>query len=621
MIFPSPASRFAALRMGVRRAFRIGLLALVTAMSLGPLPLAAQSSGGFSHLLEKPVTGAPFSLKVARAAPGIVRLNWTVATGTYLYRDSLKASIAGRPVPLDLPAGETKDDAVFGPVQVFHHDLKADLAGLPEKGRLDVTFQGCSQDGICFPPETRAVALDTLAVGPGLKDGGMQDAAAVAVSPVEPEVLPQVTPETGGALADAGALFSAGLGWTLLAFLGFGLLLSVTPCVFPMIPILAGMLTGAGAGLTPRRGLLLTGVYVLAMAAAYGLVGAVAGWSGANLQTALQTPVALGLAAAVFVALALSMFGLFDLALPAGLSARLSGRAGGGTLGRAALLGFGSALIVGPCVTPPLAGAMLYAASTGDAVTGAAALFMLGLGMGLPLLLVGLFGPALLPRSGLWLMRAKQVFGVLFLAVAILLAGRLLPPSVTLALLGVLLMASAGFFGAFDPITGTSGAAARLTRGTGLAVAVYGAALILGAAGGADDPLRPLAFLRAPAAMAAAPEGVRVTSPTAFEVALRGAGDGPILVDFTAAWCAICKTNAAIMATPALRARLEHLPRITADVTTTNEAARALMTRFGVVGPPTLFLVDRTGREFPGSRIVGPLSSEDLTRRLDAAGA
>ncbi|OYW51663.1 MAG: cytochrome C biogenesis protein [Rhizobiales bacterium 12-68-15] len=587
MIFPSPASRFAALRMGVRRAFRIGLLALVTAMSLGPLPLAAQSSGGFSHLLEKPVTGAPFSLKVARAAPGIVRLNWTVATGTYLYRDSLKASIAGRPVPLDLPAGETKDDAVFGPVQVFHHDLKADLAGLPEKGRLDVTFQGCSQDGICFPPETRAVALDTLAVGPGLKDGGMQDAAAVAVSPVEPEVLPQVTPETGGALADAGALFSAGLGWTLLAFLGFGLLLSVTPCVFPMIPILAGMLTGAGAGLTPRRGLLLTGVYVLAMAAAYGLVGAVAGWSGANL----------------------------------GLSARLSGRAGGGTLGRAALLGFGSALIVGPCVTPPLAGAMLYAASTGDAVTGAAALFMLGLGMGLPLLLVGLFGPALLPRSGLWLMRAKQVFGVLFLAVAILLAGRLLPPSVTLALLGVLLMASAGFFGAFDPITGTSGAAARLTRGTGLAVAVYGAALILGAAGGADDPLRPLAFLRAPAAMAAAPEGVRVTSPTAFEVALRGAGDGPILVDFTAAWCAICKTNAAIMATPALRARLEHLPRITADVTTTNEAARALMTRFGVVGPPTLFLVDRTGRELPGSRIVGPLSSEDLTRRLDAAGA
>ncbi|MFD2029579.1 thioredoxin domain-containing protein [Ancylobacter dichloromethanicus] len=351
-----------------------------------------------------------------------------------------------------------------------------------------------------------------------------------------------------------------------------------------------------------------------------------AGWSGANLQAALQTPLALGVTAALFAALALSMFGLFDLALPAGLSARLAGRGGGGSIGGAAALGFGSALIVGPCVTPPLAGAMLYAAATGDAATGAAALFMLGLGMGLPLMLVGLFGPSLLPRSGVWLERAKQMFGVIFLAVAILLAGRLLPPPATLAMLGVLLMAAAAFFGGFDRLTAASGPAARLARGGGTAAALYGAALIVGAAGGAQDPLRPLAFAAAPVpGQPAADTAVTVTSTAAFDQAIADVGGGapgrPILVDFTADWCTVCKSNAAVMAAPELRARLARLAQVTADVTDYDAATRALMARFRVVGPPALFLVDAQGREIAGSRLVGPVTAEEIARRLDAAGA
>lgn len=606
--------------MGLQGAARrlMGLSVLTGALLfMGALAPAAAASG--LEKLSLPLAShrsseAPFALSADRAGDGILRLTWSVAPGTYLYRDHLDVRLDGQKLALALPAGDIKDDPVFGRVEVYHQPVAARLAGLPATGTLLVSFQGCAQDGICFPPEARTLALDTLAVGPASPSGATGPAVDLTAPPKS--LADGVPQEPGG-----DGLFAHGLGWAMLAFLGFGLLLSVTPCVFPMVPILAGMLARSGETLSPRRGLALTGTYVLAMAAAYGLVGAVAGWSGANLQAALQTPVALGLASAVFVALALSMFGLFDLALPAGLGARLAGRSGRGTVGGAALLGFGSALIVGPCVTPPLAGAMLYAASTGNALAGAAALFMLGLGMGLPLLLVGLLGPALLPKAGTWLERTKQVFGVVFLAVAVMLAGRLLPPEATLALLGVLLIAGAVLLRAIDPLATTSGTPARLARGAGLAAIIYGAALIIGAAAGAEDPLRPLAFLRTAGAVATEPAAVRVTSLAAFDTMLaRSAQDGPFLVDFTADWCTTCKANAAVMGAPRLARRLSSLPRITADVTAPDAAARALMQRFDIIGPPTLFLVDKTGREIPGTRIVGPVTAEDMVRRLDAAG-
>lgn len=624
-----------------------------------------------------------FHLTATRAADGTVSLLWRIAPGTYLYRDSLKARIDGTTVSLTTAAGENKDDPNFGPVEIYHGHAEARAAGLPAQGQASVSFQGCAEAGICYPMVTRLVDLATLAIAAPPPTG--IDAAAASPAEQQPataapvaasrakgslaRMLPSgatahaaaITGTTGAGAKDAGAdgtgpnatgandarsaagetaaagkaaadgaaeeeatasILGGGLGAPLVAFFGFGLLLAFTPCVFPMLPVLSGILAGGGVKPTPLRGFALSGAYGLAMAAAYGVLGLVAAWSGANLQAALQTPWALGLMAALFALLAASMFGLFEMAVPAGLAARL-GRGAGGSIGQAAALGFGSALVVGPCVTPPLAGAMLYAAQTGDAARGGAALFLLGLGMSVPLIAVGTFGAQILPRSGPWLVRAKQACGVLFLAVAALLAGRVLPAPVGLALWGALALGLGVFLGGFDRMAQSSPPTARLGKTAGLLAALYGAVLVVGAAGGADDPLRPLGFLAAPpGAIVAAAEEVRVSSPAALDTAFaqtRTSGR-PVLVSFTAGWCTVCKSNEAVMTEPEVRQRLAQMPRIAADVTNYGAGEQALMSRYSVVGPPTLFLLDAAGREVPGSRHIGAITRADLDGLMAKAG-
>lgn len=548
-----------------------------------------------------------FELGAERGGDGALVLNWLIAPGHYLYRDSLRATADGVPLDLVLPPGEMKDDPSFGRIEIYHDAVAATVA-VPAAGHLEVRYQGCSERGVCLPPETRTIDLATLAVG-------------------EPRLA---VPTSGGAAAEfilgedpvSAQLFGAGIGWTLVVFLGFGVLLSLTPCVLPMLPILSGLLAQSGERLTTGRSIVLAGAYALAMAAAYGVLGLVAGWSGANLQVALQSPWVLGLSAMVFVALALAMFGLYALSLPAGLARRLQpagGRAGSVT--GAAMLGFGSALVVGPCVTPPLAAALIYAASTGEAWRGAAALFALGLGMGLPLLLLGAFGPRVLPRAGPWLVRVRQGFGFVFLGLAIVLAARVVPGSLALLLWGGLAIAVAAFLGVFDgPPVGTAG---RISRGAGFAAAVYGAALIFGAAAGGSDPLRPLA-VAAPAA-GDAREGVfatRVTSPEALEATLARdvTGSQRAAVVFTAEWCTVCRANEAVFHAPGIGDRLADLPTIAVDVTAYDDGTRRLMQRYAVAGPPTFVILDRAGRELPGSRIVGAVSEAELARRLADAG-
>lgn len=562
-----------------------------------------------------------FGLSVERSGAGELTLHFTVAPGNYLYRDDLRAKLDGRPFPLSLPAGESKDDPNFGVVEVYHQNIDAELSGLPSTGTIEIVSRGCADQGVCYPPLIRSVDLETLAireVRPGL--GGGEDAAGE----VQAAPAPAVTGAGGASDHDLSSLLGGGLWPMLAAFLGFGLLLSLTPCVFPMIPILSAMLAGAGGRLSAGRGFALSSTYALAMAAAYGLVGLVAGLTGANLQAALQTPWALGLAAALFVGLAISMFGFYDLALPAGLATGLSGRGGRGSLAGAALLGFGSALIVGPCVTPPLAAAMLFAVQTGEAAKGAAALFALGLGMSLPLIAAGTFGAGILPKAGPWLDRIRPVYGAVFLAVAVMLVARLLPAPAALALWGALSIGMATFAGAFDRLEPESGPARRLGKAAGVAACIYGAALVVGAAAGNVDPFSPLRFSSGsvtPSALASVE--TRVSSPGAFDKALAAArAEGrPVLVSFTADWCTVCKSNEAVMAEPAIRARLSALPAIVADVTAYGGDTRALMSRFSVVGPPTLFLIDAGGREIPGSRVIGPLTADDLRARLDRAGA
>ncbi len=553
-----------------------------------------------------------FALSVSQGEDGALVLNWRIAEGYYLYRSSFAAEADGQSLPLSLPEGEAYEDPYFGEGQIYRGEVTARLAHAGQPVTLH--WQGCQQDGICYAPQS--VRLD--ADGEVLAD----DAAAASGAGWSPQTQGASDP-AGAAQTDTGltlaqdeglvqGLAARGGGALVIAgFLGFGLLLAFTPCVFPMFPIVAGMLVGQGESLTARRGLVLTGAYVLAMAAAFGLLGVAAAWSGANLQAVLQSPAATAVVAALFVALALSMFGFYDLQLPQALQARL-GRIGGrrGSVGGAMVLGFTSALIVGPCVTAPLAGALLYIAQTGDVMLGAAALFALGLGQGLPLLAIGLFGPRILPRSGGWMEGAKRAFGVIFLGFAIWLAGRVLPGPVTLALWAVLLVGTAVFLGALDRLEGDASWGRRL--GATLAVLLL-AGLVqgLGAALGAQDPLRPLAPLAGAAPVEA--QFAPVTTRAGLDRALAQADGRAALLYVTADWCVTCRAiERGPLADPAVHAALAGLAAIKLDVSTFDAEAQALMRDLAAAGPPTMVFLDASRAEAAGSRLVGAMDSAAL---------
>ena len=582
-----------------------------------------------AHAASRPPTAEQvFHLSAARAADGGLALDWTIAADAHLYRDRIAAAtVDGRPVPVADPPGLSEDDPTFGPTEVYRGAAHATVAStdLPPSGDIIVSYQGCSDRGLCYPPLASRVDPVTLAVeaaaAPVLADAPVSSAPVAAPAPVEAAPAPaSPAPASFSGPSLSGALLP-----TLATFFGLGLLLSLTPCVFQMVPILAGALANGGRP-TAARGFLLSCCYVLASASAYALVGVAAAWSGESLQAALQRPAVLLATAALYAVLALSMFGLFELQVPSALATRLSGisPARRGTLAGAAALGFVSALVVGPCVTHPLAAALLYVARTGDALRGASALFALGLGMGLPLVVAGTFGSKLLPRSGPWLLAVRQAFGVVFLALAIGVAGRALPDSASLALWGVLAVGTGVVVGGLDALAPGAVTALRLRKAAGLVATAYGLALLVGAAGGASDPLQPLGFLaRGETVAGAMPvvEAAVVRSPEALDASLAGAAGRPVMVDFSAAWCTACRAfERDVLADPAVRAPLAAgVLLIRADVTASDAGARALMSRFDVVGPPTVLFLSR-GAEIPGTRLVGEPSRAAFDRALDRAG-
>ncbi len=580
-----------------------------------------------------------FRLSASKGADGGIILDWAIAPDMYLYRDKVIVSASpgdAKPIPVETSPGQKKDDPTFGETEVYHDAARATVsasalaaAGSPQT--VHVTYQGCAEKlGICYPPETKAIELATLQVAVDQGETTANGASlwsTVPTGPSQPVETAASAPAAPQAAPQDNAWMSGSLTSVLATFLGFGLLLTFTPCVLPMIPILSGMLARSGGQLSAGRGFSLSTTYVLAMAAAYGLLGIAAAWSGQNLQAALQTPWALGAMSLLFVFLALSMFGLFELQLPSSWTSLIAGRTSsmGGSLPGAAALGFTSALIVGPCVTPPLAGALLYVSQTGDMMRGAAALFMLGLGMGLPLIVYGTVGARALPKSGLWLVRVKQAFGVVFLGVAIAMVSRIAPPQLSLALWAMLAIGAGVFLGAFDAVPTYPGR--RLAKAAGIAAVLYGGTLVVGTAGGATDPLQPLAFLARGSAPAATAElaSTRVTTPAEFDAAVdtaRAQGK-TILVDFTAEWCVTCKEiDRTVFADPTVQAKLRDIPFIRADITDYNDASRDLMRRFGVVGPPTiLFLDPKTGQELTPARTIGTIDADGFLRKLTAVGA
>ena len=579
---------------------RIAFLAIHFALA-GPIGQASAQEFSFSDQGSRPMDPREaFRIELHAVKDGRAEIGWKIAPGYYLYREHISATDGeGRDLALETPAGKIKDDPNFGAVEVYYDEASAILprAG----GKVQVTWQGCQEDGICYAPVTSDLELPALA----------------RPAPDRP-AAPQFSTQDGliSGLAQRG-----GTALVLLAFFGFGLALALTPCVFPMIPILAGMLARQGEALTPARGALLSGIYVLAMAAAFALMGAVAGWSGQNLQMVLQSAWAVGAVALLFVVLALSSFGLFELQLPAALTARLSGRAGrrGSVIG-AATLGFTSALIAGPCVTAPLAGALLYIAQTGDAALGAAALFALGLGQGALLFVAGTFGAGILPRAGAWMQRIRQVFGVVFLGMAIWLAGRLLPGPLVLLLWAMLMVGCGVFLGALDRAVPATNAR-QLGRAAGLVALMGGAVMGIGAALGATEPLRPFAPLVAAGARDGAPTLAfeTISDPSWMQQSLGGAAR-PSMIYVTADWCVTCKgIERRVLSDPSVIQALQGVRLLKADVSRNDDQRQALMRQLGAAGPPTMIFLDAKGREVEGSRLIGSINAAQLVNATAGA--
>lgn len=565
-----------------------------------------------------------FVLQVEPAtSPDVLTLRWTIAPGYYLYRDRLEVTAvpAGTQAAFERPPGERKDDPNFGTVQVYHDQVVLTVQTRGAQA-LQVGWQGCADDGLCYLPQTREVALGGAAGGTAGIGAANADAAASS------------GPASAWAQATAGSdsavrtlLQDRSLAFTVALFFALGLALAFTPCVLPMVPILSSIVVGSQA--TPRRAFALSLAFVLPMALTYAGVGVGAALAGANLQALLQSPWALAAMGLVFVLLAGSMFGWYELQLPAVLRARLDGASRGprgGTLAGAGAMGVLSALLVGPCMTAPLAGTLLYIAQGGQPLQGGLLLFALGLGMGVPLLLVGTLGARVLPRPGPWMERVKAAFGFGLLATAIWMVQRVLAEPAALALWGALFVALAVALAQLG--RGGTGPARRvLAPAAALLVGLWGGAMWLGAAAGAGDPLRPLGFIAqaraaSPATATHASRTVVVNSADALAAALaqaRAAGR-PVLLDFTADWCVSCKTiEHEVFGDPAVQQALSRVALLRADVTAGSPAQRALMRAHGVIGPPTVMLFDATGQELRPRRLVGEFDAPALLQRLRAS--
>ena len=523
-----------------------------------------------------------FVLTHDRQADGQMRLFFQIKQGYYLYQKRLKFDGLPAEQHPQLPAALNHHDEFFGDSAVYRDQLEL-LLPANAQGQLRLGWQGCADAGLCYPPQTTVIDL-----------GG---SAAPAADQASDQAL-------------ASGLQSASLGWSLLAFFGLGLLLAFTPCSLPMLPILAGIVLGNGA--SARRGWVLAGVYVLSLALVYAALGVVAALLGASLQAWLQQPWLLGSLAALFVLLALPMFGAFELQLPAALRDRLD-RAGqgtqGGSLVGAALLGALSGLLMGPCMTAPLAGALLYIAQSGDVLQGALVLFTLGLGMGVPLLLLVTLGNRYLPRPGAWMNRVKGVFGFVFLAMALYTVRGLLGAPLLLALSGAWLIALG--WAAWPALQ-------RLPalRAVPLLGALWGGLLLVGAAAGGDDlwqPLRPFTGGGAPVAAQHGEDAfVTVSSPQALQRELDAAkARGQwVMLDYYADWCVSCKVmEKQVFSRSDVQASLAGVHLLRLDVTADAPASRELLQRYQVPGPPSILWLGPEGEERRARRITGEVDA------------
>ena len=546
-----------------------------------------------------------------------IEARWQITDQYYMYRDKFKFALEGGTLgAAKLPPGKVKEDEIFGKVETFRKEVKILI---PVEGAGTVTLkavsQGCWDGGICYPPINQEAKIE-LAAAAGATGASAPLATPVAVSPA-----PTFSADESSRIA--GLFKGDNFALVLLSFFGFGLLLSLTPCVFPMIPILSGIIVNHGHAVSHLRAFVLSLAYVLGMAVTYAAVGVAAGLSGTLLSAALQNVWVLGGFALVFVVLSLSMFGFYELQMPSVLQSRVSDTANrqGGSLPAIALMGALSALIVGPCVAAPLAGALLYIAQTGDAVLGGSALFIMSLGMGAPLLLVGAFSRSLLPKSGPWMEGVKKFFGVLMLATALWLVSPVIPLWLQMFGWALLMVIPAIYLHALDPLPPHAHGWQRLGKGLGVMLLLGGAAMLVGVLGGAKDPLQPLGFLGGgTTAVSPAPTFERVATVERLDARLaesKAAGK-PVMLDFYADWCVSCKEMERFtFADPQVAARMKQIVLLKADVTANTAADAALLKRFGLFGPPGIIFFDAAGREQNDLRVVGFQPAEKFLPTLE----
>ena len=631
-----------------------------------------------------------FQLSVRVLDAKRLELSYKVAPGYYLYRERFKftspdAKLGEPQIP---PGKKHYDTALEQNVETYHDGVVVILpvTSASKAFTLNATHQGCADKGLCYPPQPRTVAVTLKAFGADADSakivvdadpsaapvgvvapvsvpaqGGMSVASGTLPDPLRSVVLgnygasaPQVdrpatttapvpaasaVSETTAAPAQtqdddsrlASALRGGRLALIVPLFFVAGLLLSLTPCVLPMVPILSSIIVGQGESVTRWRGFTLALAYALGMALLYTALGVAAGLLGEGLAAWLQKPWVLASFAALLVLLSLSMFGLYELQLPSALRDGLSSkgdRMRGGQFAGVFAMGGVSALVVSPCVAAPLAAALLHISQTGDAILGGLALFTLAMGMSVPLLLVGASAGALLPRAGAWMEQVKHVFGLLLIAVAIYTVQPVLPALMAMVCWGVLLIVGGATLGAFEPVAaGAHAGVARAVKGVGLVLALLGVLQFVGIASGGRDPAQPLARLArvgAGDAVAASadvgPRFERVTSVADLDQRLRTAGR-PVMLDFYADWCVSCKEmEAQTFVDPAVHAKLDKALLLRADVTANNDDDRALLKRFHLFGPPGIILFDAQGHELEAARVVGFQDAPRFTNSLAAAG-
>lgn len=572
-----------------------------------------------------------FVFSAQMASPDTLELHYRVAPGYYMYRERFGIAIT----PADAttlgqavyPKGEVKYDPTFEKdMEVFHKDvtIRVPVGAGGQPFTLTLTGQGCADAGLCYPPMDSTVKLTPVAGGYAVATG---IGGAASAAPATSGGLSALVNAGDTGLADA----LGGLGWIKTAgvFLVLGLLLAFTPCVLPMIPILSSIVLGGAQHHRPSRsrGLALAATYVLGMSVVYTALGVAAGLSGAGLAAWLQTPWILSLFAILLAVLALAMFDVFTFQMPSGIQAMLSDRSSrmpGGRYTGALVMGALSALIVGPCVAAPLAGALLYISQTGDVVLGGSALFAMAWGMGVPLLIVGASSSALLPKAGPWMDGVKRLFGMLLLATAWWMLIPVVPTWVQMTGWAFLAVVSAVMLRAFDALPPGAGAGRMFGKGLGLLLALAAAAWLVGAASGGRDVLQPLSHLaargEAPAAGGAAAGEVqftRVRSNAELDAVL-AQSTRPVMLDFYADWCVSCREMERFTFTDAgVAQRMAGMVLVQADVTANNADDRALLKRFRLFGPPGIMFFEPGGKEIAEARVVGFQDAKRFTESLD----